>query len=157
MTGYEVRRENILCCNYVADHLGLPNLKFVRSDVRDVLTTPNEWDAVFCCGLLYHLEDPVDFIRQLGLATKRMLIVQTHISTHPDTRHEGHRGHWYEEGTTRWSSWENKRSFWLTRDSLLTEIKGAGFNLVYEQADFHDGPNGIPAVYDRSMFVGVKV
>ena len=50
MTGFEVRTENYLCCRYIADRLALPNLHYVKADVRDVIAGPDEWDAVFCCG-----------------------------------------------------------------------------------------------------------
>lgn len=160
VTGFEARAENIACCNYVAKQIALPNLQFIRADVRDVLTTTDEWDAVFCCGLLYHLDNPVAFLHQLGRATQRLLIVQTHYSTHPDAEHEGHRGHWYTEGgNARWASWKNERSFWLTRNDLMAAMRDAGFDLVFEQADYrndiladdHAGPD------ERSMFVGLKL
>lgn len=156
VTGFEVRAENILCCNYVAEQLALPNLRFVRADVRDVLATTDEWDAVFCCGLLYHLENPAVFLRQLGEATRRLLIVQTHYSTHPDTEHEGYHGHWYTEGDGRWSSWKNGRSFWLAKTDLMAAMRHAGFNLVFEQADYRDDMMADNST-ERSMFVGVKV
>jgi SAM-dependent methyltransferase len=158
-TGFEVRAENFLCCRYVENRLALPNLHYVRADVRDAFTEPDAWDAVFCCGLLYHLDNPVAFLRQLGKAARRLLIVQAHYSTRPDAVHEGHRGHWYDEpATARWASWQNARSFWLTRKDLLAAMRDAGFGLVFEQADFRDdiladdpaGPD------ERSMFVGLK-
>jgi SAM-dependent methyltransferase len=158
VTGFEVRPENLACCEFVAGRLALPNLRFIRSDVRDVFTEPGEWDAVFCCGLLYHLDDPVAFLRQLGRATRRLLIVQTHYSTHPDAEHEGHRGHWYSEGGGRWESWENKRSFWLAKKDLMSAMRDAGFDLVFEQADHRRDilaeDTSVPDA--RSMFVGIK-
>lgn len=159
VTGFEVRAENILCCQYIDERLGLPNLRYVRADVRDVVTGPDEWDAVFCCGLLYHLGEPVSFMRQLGRVTRRLLILQTHYSTRPDSFHEGHRGHWYKEGGGRWEAWKNDQSFWLTRLGLMSVIRESGFDLVFEQVDYlknildgcdQDGPD------ERSMFVGVK-
>ena len=158
VTGFEARAENIACCEFVAERLALPNLRFERADVRDVFTQPDAWDAVFCCGLLYHLDNPVTFLNQLGRATKRLLIVQTHYSTHPDAEHEGHSGHWYSEGNGRWESWKNDRSFWLTRRDLMSAMRDAGFDLVFEQADQRaDILADDTTVPDaRSMFVGIK-
>jgi SAM-dependent methyltransferase len=157
-TGFEVRAENYLCCQLVENRLALPNLRYVRADVRDVVAKPDTWDAVFCCGLLYHLENPVAFLRQVGRITQRLLIVQTHYSTRPDAEHEGHRGHWYEEGNGRWASWKNPRSFWLTRQDLLAVLRDAGFDLVFEQADFRDDilAGNQAHLDERSMFIGVK-
>jgi SAM-dependent methyltransferase len=158
VTGFEARADNFACCEYVAERLALPNLRFVRADVRDALIVPDEWDAVFCCGLLYHLDNPVAFLNQLGRVTRRLLIVQTHYSTRPDAEHEGHRGHWYTEGTGRWEAWKNTRSFWLTRKDLMSAMRDAGFDLVFEQADHRrdiladDGAS----LDERSMFIGLK-
>jgi len=160
VTGFEVRAENITCCRYIEERMALPNLRFVKADVRDAFKVPDEWDAVFCCGLLYHLEDPVAFLNQLGKATRRLLIVQSHYSTRPHEEHEGYRGHWYAETSgARWASWKNERSFWLSRNSLLSAIRDAGFSLVFEQADYLDniaaGNSSGPD--ERGMFVGLKV
>jgi SAM-dependent methyltransferase len=160
VTGIEARAENMACCRYVASALALPNLTFLQTDVRDTVAAadPGQWDAVFCCGLLYHLDNPVAFLNYLGTATRRLLILNTHYSTRPDAEHEGHRGHWYAEGTSRWASWRNERSFWLTKRDLLAAIRDAGFDLVYEQADYrkdildeaYAGPDR------RSMFVALR-
>lgn len=159
VTGFEARAENFFCCKYVEEQMALPNLRFIKADVRDLFTEPAEWDAVFCCGLLYHLEDPVAFLNQLGQATRRLLIVQTHYSTRPDAEHEGHRGHWYPEGDGRWASWKNERSFWLAKKDLLSAMRDAGFNLVFEQSDYLDDitAEGIMKPDARGMFVGLKV
>lgn len=157
-TGFEVRLDNYLCCQLIGNQLALPNLRYVQADVRDIAAGPDEWDAVFCCGLLYHLDNPVTFLHQLGKVTRRLLIVQTHYSTRPNTVHEAHRGHWYEEIPSRWSSWQNPRSFWLTRKDLLAVMRNTGFDLVFEQADFRDDILADdPADPDeRSMFTGLK-
>ena len=39
------------------------------------------FDVTFCCGLLYHLEDPVTFLRTVSQLTRRVLILQTHFAT----------------------------------------------------------------------------
>lgn len=161
VAGYEVRTENFLCCRYVEQQLALPNLHYVKADVRDVVAD-GKWDAVFCCGLLYHLDNPVAFLREIGKATGKLLIVQTHYSTRPDAEHEGRRGHWYQESEkARWASWKNPRSFWLTRLDLMAAMRGAGFDLVFEQVDFLDAITAPyvpePGYDERSMFVGLKV
>jgi SAM-dependent methyltransferase len=155
VTGFEVRTENILCCRWAQDQVELENLRFVQADVRDIFHGADEWDAVFCCGLLYHLDDPAAFLRQLGRAVRKLLIVQTHYSTRPDAEHEGYQGHWYDENTAgRWASWKNGKSFWLTRDDLMTAMRAAGFSQVSEQPDA--ASDKITDPDKRSTFVGLK-
>lgn len=158
VTGIEVRTENMACCHYVAGRAGLgDNLRFEQRDVRDAVAQarPGQWDAVYCGGLLYHLEYPAAFLRDLGQATERLLILDTHCSLRPDAEHEGHAGHWYEESRSRWSAWGNERSFWLAKPDLLAAIWDAGFSLVFEQHDQLDDTRN--PLEDRGMFVGVKV
>lgn len=153
VTGFEVRTENLACCEYLRSQLNLPNLRFVPGDVRQTLT--GNWDAVFCCGLLYHLDNPVAFLNLLGQVTRRLLIVQTHFSPRPDSTHEGRGGHWASEDNVRMSSWQNARSFWLAKNELLAAMNEAGFPLVFEQADYRDDIR-VPEP-DRGMFVGMKL
>ncbi len=155
-TGFEARADNFLCCQYVAGKTALPNLRFVQADVRDVFAQPQDWDAVFCCGLLYHLDNPVAFLNQLGRSVRRLLILQTHFSVHPEVEHEGRSGHWYTEGSGRWSSWGNAQSFWLEKNDLLAAVRDAGFNTVFEQVDYR-GNMSEGSAFERSMFVGLKV
>src|SRR5580698_3391558 len=99
VTGIEAREANYARCDYAGRHhdpgatISCGSLKFVRDDARN-LPAYGEFDAVFCAGLLYHLDEPDAFLRMLGKVTTRLLILQTHFSLSPDTTHEGRRGHW---------------------------------------------------------------
>jgi len=79
VTGIEARQENIDKCNYAADRLSLPNLKFAQDDVKN-LAKYGEFDVIFCGGLLYHLDKPVEFINLLGRLTKKLLFLNTHYA-----------------------------------------------------------------------------
>jgi SAM-dependent methyltransferase len=161
--GVEARPANMASCEYVADALDLPGLRFVQDDARS-LHHHGEFDAVFCCGLLYHLDEPVSFLNMLGKVTRRLLILQTHYSAQPDAVNEGRSGHWYQDdpaADSRWGSWGNQRSFWLAVPDLLDAIRAAGFPLVYRQFDYLDDITAGSYAYsghprDRGMFTGVK-
>lgn len=163
VTGIEAHADNFACSRQVRDALGLPNLRFEQGDVRDVLPG-REFDAVFCCGLLYHLDSPAAFLGLLGQVTRRLLILQTHYSLSPAAEHEGYRGHWFGESPGgRWASNGNTGSFWLAKRDLLAAIRAAGFSLVFEQDDYRDAATGIyrdaagnTESADRSMFIGIK-
>jgi hypothetical protein len=131
-----------------------------------------QFDVVFCCGILYHLEEPVKFLRLIGEATKQIAIVNTGFSR-PDTtgrhkmsemcEHEGVEGRWFREPKTqseshRWAAWNNTRSFWIRREHLMKTMREAGFNMVFEQFDYFDElpmQECLNAI--RGMFVGIKV
>jgi len=163
VVGVEVRAVNMANCQRIAEALDLPNLRFVRDDARN-LHRHGGFDAVFCCGLLYHLDGPVAFLNMLGKITRRLLILQTHYSDRPGTENEGRRGHWYQDdpaADSRWGSWGNQRSFWLAIPDLCDAIRCAGFPLVFRQFDYLDDITTGSYAYsghpgDRGMFTGVK-
>jgi hypothetical protein len=141
---------------------------------------------VFCCGLLYHFDKPKQFLDTLSGVTKKLLILQTHFA--PDTKsdgiaianyklsklteNEGLSGRWYTEFSSendfdnrefaKWSSWDNRQSFWIQREYLLQTIYNIGFDLVMEQYDGLE-PNiaenmlsGSYNVHSRGTFIGIK-
>jgi SAM-dependent methyltransferase len=176
-TGIEVRAQNVERCDFVASQLRLPNLHFARDDVRNLGNYP-PFDAIFCSGLLYHLDRPATYLRLLAQQAKRLLILQTHYaltdSTPPDfslselTEHDGYQGRWYREflesaeqadiEALSWAAYGNPRSFWIERLHLIQAIRDAGFSTVYEQPDFVS--NNVTDHYieeqDRSLFLAVR-
>jgi 2-polyprenyl-3-methyl-5-hydroxy-6-metoxy-1,4-benzoquinol methylase len=202
--GVEVRGANIAACNYVKANTNLPNLEFIKDDARNIAKY-GVFDVVFCCGLLYHLDKPKEFLNTLSAVTTKLLILQTHFSTGTKnkehrwfritrkllarikrhntepadkfnlselTENETLRGRWYTEfandeafskrDSTKWKSWDNRRSFWIQREYLLQAIHDVGFDLVMEQFDSL-GPNiaegmlcGSYKAESRGTFIGIK-
>ncbi len=149
--GIEAREENMTKCRLVQEALGLPNMGFIQDDARH-LQRLGQFDAVFCCGLLYHLDDPAAFLKMLGTVTRRLLIIQSHYSQSCHEEHEGYRGHWQPDNPSDgdvWGSWGNHRSFWMGRDELMRAMTDAGFTGVRA---VDDGT----LTGDRGMFAGVK-
>lgn len=158
-SGIEVRKQSVAMAKQAARRAGV-RVKFFHDDVHNLenhATGPDRaaWDAVFCCGLLYHLNDPAAFLRLLGQVTRKLLIVQTHIAMTPAVEHEGYRGNWYVEGelTHPFSAWENTRSFWFTKNELTRALQDAGFPLVMDVLDVHADVRGS---YDRVMLAAVR-
>lgn len=85
---------------------------------------------------------------------------------------EGLMGRWYTEfqdsqahdkrDTAKWSSWDNRRSFWVQREYLLQALRDAGFDLVLEQYDGlgeNIAASMLGGVYKedrRGTFIGIK-
>ncbi len=115
---------------------------------EDIWHLETFWDVIFHAGVFYHLTNPVDQMRTLGIMTARALLLDTHtaIEGEPTEINEGHEGHWWQEGTDLWSGMQD-RSFWLTEESLYAAARQAGFvkSKVLHRLD-HD-PCGPRAVY----------
>lgn len=178
--GVEIRDLNFRCCEYVKRNVDLPNLEFVQDDVWNIAGY-GEFDAVFCCGLLYHLDKPRKFLEQLARQTRRLLILQTHFSTEwmrnprfhlsQMSANESLKGRWYMEfpedaspemrQTRRWASFQNNYSFWVTREGLIGLIYDLGFHTVFEQFDSL-APNITGELEEnywdfmRGTFIGIK-
>jgi len=180
--GIEVRHSNFQNCLTIRDAYNLTNLEFAKDDVWN-LDNYGPFDAIFCCGLLYHLDRPRDFINKLA-ANSNVVIINTHFATDKMstvfnlselTQNEGLPGRWFGEHETvpaseleelKWASWGNNRSFWLTRAAIFQALSDAGYNLIFEQMDqlsgFHGNnilnnmTDGYYATQDRGTFVGIK-
>ena len=177
--GVEARPSNFAKCAFVKERVDLPNLRFVQDDARNI-ERYGTFDAVFCSGLLYHLDQPRHFLDILARVTRKVVIINTHFAT-PDPEgqaiktyrlsttiefNEGVPGRWFPElpmtDDNPWSSWENSRSFWIQREHLIQSIRDAGFPMVFEQFDLlgeqlaNELTCGLYKQHDRGMFVGVK-
>ncbi|NEX22706.1 methyltransferase domain-containing protein [Thiorhodococcus mannitoliphagus] len=157
--GVEGRESNYQRCQLIEHYYALPNLRFEHLDVKNLSPERHgRFDAVVCCGLFYHLDDPVDFLHLLAALThdRSALFLDTHIAPPDDTldecvfreslsdyetvQHHGesYSGRWYDEypegghSDDAWASVSNYRSFWLTKDALITALEDAGFGLAYE-------------------------
>lgn len=180
VVGIEVRESNFAACQYVKRNVDLPSLDFVRDDAWNI-SRYGKFDAVFCCGLLYHLDRPKKFLALLSEVTSRLLILQTHFATESANEkfklsklaeNESHEGRWYTEYATpaefqrrdnsKWASWDNQRSFWLRREHLLQAMADVGFDTVMEQFDglgadiVGSMTRGYYKTDSRGTFIGVK-
>jgi hypothetical protein len=84
--GIEAREENIAKCNYVKSKLDLPNLSFATDDVKN-LDKYGQFDISLCYGLLYHLDEPVKFLKLLANRTNKILFLNTHYAPERDYRY----------------------------------------------------------------------
>jgi len=84
--GIEAREDNLQKCNYVKANLPYANLNFIKDDARNV-GNYGTFDITLCYGLLYHLNDPVAFLRTLEKCTSKMLLLNTHFAPERDFRY----------------------------------------------------------------------
>jgi SAM-dependent methyltransferase len=161
VVGVEARTQNIDKCRLLEEHFALPNLRFAQADVKEFdVSSFGTFDVVLALGILYHLEDPVGWLRQVAGATRSVLYVDTHFAPVDDSalerlepglrslgglerRSDGgweYTGRWFHEYDTEaqrdemlWASWSNPDSFWLTRKSLIELLIRCGFDSVLEQ------------------------
>jgi|ERR1051325_8361416 hypothetical protein len=129
----EGREANLRKARFVQKHLHVENVEFSRANLEEVnLAGYGMFDAVFCCGLLYHLPRPWELIRQLP-SIAPLLFIWTAYAADDDANElpNGMRGKTQiEGGPDEPLSGLSATSTWLTLDSLMTLLKQSGYDSV---------------------------
>lgn len=146
----------------VAEQMALRNLAVVRADARLMHTFRFEpFDVVLCFGLLYHMQNPFNFLKRLRLVTKGRLLLETHVAparrsgllpkhaaavpiglhrvTLDGVPFEGKMMHHRQGGYAPWT-------FWLTPESLMTAVVRAGFSIA---AYYHELDASCPEILQK--------
>ncbi len=185
VVGIEARKKNLEKARLLKQHFDLPNLEFVEGDVKN-FTRDNfgDFDVVLALGILYHLDQPAAWLRQIAGATGSVLIVDSHYAPDDEASlalidqriaqlsaleriEDGpatYEGRWFfeygadaEREDQLWASYSNRKSFWLTKESLLRAVSSAGFDLVFEQHDYSAVLyKHFTIKFPRTMLIAVK-
>ncbi len=133
--GIEAREDNIKKCEYVRENCSFSNLKFVKDDVRN-LTNYGKFDITLCYGLLYHLNDPVNFLKTLSACTTRVLLLNTHFAPEHDIRYSLGALNKYLIAPLqkRTGFMENQKNFRLSKIALSEGFRGRWYKEWDEEA-----------------------
>jgi tRNA (mo5U34)-methyltransferase len=115
-------------------------------DVEDRTIALPEFDIIFHCGVLYHLEDPVTHLNHL-LPRCRAIYLDTHVAGETDddavleVGGRTFRGHQHDEaGWTDPFSGRGRGAFWIRTSDLLALLKDSGFEVdVWSERDERNG------------------
>lgn len=181
----EARRKNLEKVRLLKEHFEASDMELLCDDVKEFTRERfGEFDVVLALGILYHLDEPVGWLRQIAQATHGVLVVDSHYAP-PDESSLAqidprlaqlsplerievggavYEGRWffeYDEKADReaqlWASYSNRSSFWLTKESLLQALMRAGFDLVLEQHDYSaDFYKRLSITFPRGMFLAIK-
>ena len=144
VVGVEGREENIIRAKFAQKKLGY-RAEFVQADLEAFdLSKLGRFDAVYCCGLLYHLTKPWELLARIAKVTDR-LFLSTHFTFEnpPPANENGIPGQWVGEfGLADPLSGLSRQSFWPTRTGLTRMLNAVGFRAqhVWETNEKH--PNG---------------
>lgn len=186
VTGVEGRVSNYDRCKLIKKYYELPNLDFILLDVKNLQKDIHGvFDIILCCGLLYHLDNPLVFFEIIQKMSNRnaFWFIDTHtapvheedlqkcvfknnLSTLDTTKHHNveYSGRWYkeynEDSRTEdpFAAISNYRSFWLTEESLIKAIYNVGFKQIYVLHGLIDIENEIKIkkIYSRSFYIAIR-
>jgi hypothetical protein len=185
LLGLEARQQNFVKLELIQEHFDLANLQFKKADVKNFTREAyGVFDTVLALGILYHLDEPVEWLSQIADTVKDILIVDSHYAPadeadlsllRPSLKHLGElqqinvnnqtfAGRWFfeypqeaDKESQLWASYSNNKSFWLTKEALLLALRQAGFDLIFEQHDYSVRKYKIfTTEYPRVFLVAVK-
>jgi hypothetical protein len=122
-------------------------LEFKQANLEQFqLNSLGTFDAIFCCGLLYHLPEPWKLILQAPLVAPSLFVWTVYANENEATLEiDGLHGREYlEGGLNEPLSGLSPKSIWLTLPSLLELLTRSGYQNV-EVLEKQQNPNG-PAV-----------
>jgi hypothetical protein len=144
----EGREANLRKARFVQELLQIPNVEFAQANLEHAdLTRLGNFDAIFCCGLLYHLPEPWRLIEQCP-SIAPFLFIWTQYAAENEAQDVGHgmRGKTHiEGGPDEPLSGMSATATWLTLNSLRDLLTRSGYRKVEVIYDDPGHPNG-PAV-----------
>lgn len=154
VTAVEANAAAYLKCLAVKELWGLQNAEFLLGDCIGFLDAgSDQYDIIFCSGLLYHMEDPYDLIRAMAARSSRIL-VWTHfwyVDSDLKPRVIVDRGgleltyfaNAYLDTRSLPKFWGGNRdmSHWLPKSDILRIFESFGFaTTVHREGVAHDIP-----------------
>ena len=143
--GIEGRAANLARAQVVREILQVGNIDFVQANLETIeLAQFGRFDAIYCCGLLYHLPEPWRLTAQFrGIADG--VFLWTHCSTEEAATSltDGYRGRRHKEGgPDEVLSGLSPDSFWPTFGSLCNMLTNSGFARIHLLQNDPNHPNG---------------
>jgi hypothetical protein len=142
----EGREMNLRKARFVQELLGIRNVDFVQANLEKTdLAAFGKFDAVFCCGLLYHLPAPWKLLEHLSTVAPA-LFIWTHYAAEAEARDiaNGLRGKIYHEGgADEPLSGMSATATWLTLESILRVLSASGYaktEVIHDDPAHSNGP-----------------
>jgi hypothetical protein len=142
----EGREANLRKARFVQELLQARNVEFAQANLEHAeLAQFEEFDAVFCCGLLYHLPEPWKLIEQLPRIAPT-LFIWTQYAAEEEAMDIGRglRGKIHGEGgLDEPLSGMSPTAMWLTLASLRSVLSAAGYkriDIIHDDPKHANGP-----------------
>ena len=128
----DLRETNLRKARFLASLYQLANIRWIKEDLADPqLVWGEDYDAVFCVGLLYHLRDPAKFLSEIAKRTSFLWLWTVICAETEAVVTEGnYRGRMLPETPNHPLSGGERESFLPTLGSLADMLWHAGFRSV---------------------------
>lgn len=130
----EGREANLRKARFVRELLRVENAEFAQANLEEAdLSSHGQFDAVFCCGLLYHLPKPWELLQQLPSIAPILFLWTIYAPENESIElPNGMRGKIHHEGgPDEPLSGMSPTATWLTLGSLITSLTTSGYKNVH--------------------------
>jgi len=149
--GVDLRSNNIAQARFLGEYFGLPQTHFEVADAT-AFDDDRQWDVVLNLGVLYHVTDPLSFVRRTYELCTRFAVLDTICHEEPfsgfvlfDAKDPSHP----HEGR---ESWE----FHPTYRGAIDALRYAGFREIVEIVASDDTAAGLYRGGARRCFLAMK-
>ncbi|MDQ1461917.1 MAG: tRNA (mo5U34)-methyltransferase [Actinomycetota bacterium] len=149
--GFDLRPTNIAKARFLATHYGIGNVDFNVADVDD-FEHEHQWDVVLNLGVLYHVVNPLQFMRQTYELCRRFAIIDTIVHSEPISAYVLFGDKNVDLPAEGREDWELHPTY---RGAIDT-IRYAGFSEVYEILGDADPPHELYARGNRRCFLAIR-
>lgn len=149
--GVDLRAKNIEQAKFLAHHYGVDRVNFQTLDVDDV-DSDAQWDVVLNLGVLYHMVNPLQLIRQTYDLCRHFAIIDSACHREPVS------GYIMMGNKNVDLSEEGRETYELrpTYRGAIDTIQYAGFRDVFEIVGEAEDPHGVYRAGRRRCFLAVK-
>ena len=132
VVGLEGRLRSVERAEFLKGLFGAENASFHVADLEEEdLSLYGEFDAVFCCGLLYHLPRPRAFVEMLSAISPNLYLDTQYARPEWElTEREGLMGWVRAEDPENPQSGLSSTAFWPTLEELYRLLRESGYGSV---------------------------
>ncbi len=148
--GVDLRSSNIAQASFLRDHYGIGNAEFAVSDADDL--PAGEWDVVLNLGVLYHVVNPLQFVRQTYELCRNFAILDTVVHHEPVSAYFL----FGDKDTSLPEEGRETYEFHPTYRATIDTLHYAGFREVFEIVGDTSTPHQLYATGTRRCFLAIK-
>lgn len=144
VVGLEARPSSVERAEFLKGLFGAENIAFHVSNLEeDDLSSYGRFDAVFCCGLLYHLPHPRTLVERMAALSPNLYLDTQYASPEWElTERDGLQGWVRIEDPKDPQSGISSTAFWPTLDELHRLLSESGYDSIQTLAVLPDNRHG---------------
>ena len=144
VVGLEARPESVQRAAFLKGLFRVENVTFHTTNLEeDDLSSYGRFDAIFCCGLLYHLPYPRSFVERMAAISSNLYLDTQYARPGWElTEREGLQGWVRKEDPEDPQSGLSSTAFWPTLEELYRLLSQSGYESITTLALLPDNRHG---------------